>query len=199
MNRSSLLISSLLILNGAAIAIMSGYSSAAPPEIIGSQAQPVAATKERVVSQTGPLAPGTGPLGVLTVSDAGTPTANTALLAAGDPNEMATLRGIALGVSSGAGVSSPATIQAVVASDRQTAASILSGATIQDHTPVYVVKVKGGRFTSPRHPPGVAAPQHAFLTVTVDAATKRVTDIGYVDAEPDLTQIGSPVVDLAAP
>jgi hypothetical protein len=136
---------------------------------------------------------------VLTVSDAGVPTANTALLATRDPNEMATLRGIALGVSSTAGVSSPTTIQAVAASDRQTAASILSGATIQDRSPVYVIKVKGGPFTSPRHPPGVTAPQHAFLTVTVDAATKRLTDIGYVDVEPDLTQIGSSVVDLAAP
>lgn len=189
-----------LILNGAAIATMSGCSSAAPPEKIGSQAQPVAATTGRaVVSQTGPLAPGAGLLAVLTVSDAGAPTANTALLAARDPNEMATLRGIALGVSSRAGVSSPTAIHAVAASDRQTAASILSGAIIQDHAPVYVIKVKGGPFTSPRHPPGVAAPQHAFLTVTIDAATKRLTDVGYVDAEPDLTQIGSSVVDLGAP
>jgi hypothetical protein len=189
----------LLILSGVSIATVSGCSSAAPEEI-GSQAQAVAATTERVlVSQTGPLTPGTVPLGVLTVSDAGAPTANTALLAARDPNEMATLRSIALGVSSMAGVSSPATIQAVAASDRQTAAFVLSGATIQDHAPVYVVKVKGGPFTSPRHPPGATAPQHAFLTVTIDAATKRLTDIGYVDVEPDLTQIGSSVVDLAAP
>ncbi len=98
-----------------------------------------------------------------------------------------------------AGVSSPATIEAVAAPDRQTAESTLSGAIIPDHAPVYVLKVKGGPFTSPRHPPGVAAPQHAFLTVTVDAATKRLTDIGYVDVEPDLTQIGSSVVDLTAP
>jgi hypothetical protein len=112
---------------------------------------------------------------------------------------MATLRRIALGVSSRAGVPSPAAIQAVAASDRQTAASILSGAIIPDHAPVYVLKVKGGSFTPPRHAPGGAAPQHAFLTVTVDAATKRLTDVGYVDVEPDLTQIGSSVVDLTAP
>jgi hypothetical protein len=112
---------------------------------------------------------------------------------------MATLRGIALGISSKAGVSSPAAIQAVAASDRQTAEYILSGAIMQDRAPVYVLKVKGGPFTSRRHPPGVAAPKHAFLTITVDAATKRLTDIGYVDVEPDLTQIGSSVVDLTAP
>lgn len=98
------------------------------------------------------------------------------------------------------GVSSPAAIQAVAASDRQTAESILSGAIIPDHAPVYVLKVRGGPFTSQRKPPGVAAaPQRAFLTITVDAATKRLTDTGYDDAEPDLTQIGSPVVDLTAP
>lgn len=190
---------SLVILSCVAVAAMSGCSSAAPPEKIGSQAQPVAATTGRgLVSQTGPLAPGT--LGVLTVPDAGAPTANTALLAARDPNEMATLRGIALGVSSKAGVSSPAAIQAVAASDRQTAESTLSGAIIPDHAPVYVLKVKGGPFTSPRKPPGGAAPpQYAFLTITVDAATKRLTDTGYDDVEPDLTQFGSPVVDLTAP
>lgn len=189
----------VLVLNAAAIATMSGCSSVAAPEKVGSQAQPVTATTEAtlLVSQTGPLAPGPGILGVLTVSDAGAPPANTALLAAGDPNEMATLRGIALGVSSKAGVSTPASIQAVAASDRQTAASILSGAIIPDHRPVYVLKVTGGPFTSPHTPPGGAAPQqHAFLTVTVDAATKNLTDIGYDDVEPDLTQIGSAVVAL---
>jgi hypothetical protein len=59
--------------------------------------------------------------------------------------------------------------------------------------------MKGGPFTATHHPPGIAAPQGNVLRVTVDAATHRVTDVALVNAEPDLTQIGSHTVDLSAP
>jgi len=112
---------------------------------------------------------------------------------------MANLRGIGLRVSSAAGVSSPTTMRAAAASDHQAAQTILSGAIINDHAPVYVIKMTGGPFTATQHPPGAPAPQGNVLTVTVDAATYRVTDIGYVTVEPDLSQIGALAVDLSAP
>jgi hypothetical protein len=115
-----------------------------------------------------------------------------------DPNEMATVRSIALQVSSRAGVSSPKTMHAVAAADHQAAESMLSGAIVNDHAPVYVITMTGGPFTATRHPPQLPAPQGNVLRVTVDAATHRVTDIGYVDVEPDLSQMGSHAVDMAA-
>ncbi len=188
---------SLVVLGCVAVAAMSGCSNAAPPEVVREGAQAISDTTGMgLVSNAGSPAPGAGTLSVVTASQAGTAAANTALLAARDPNEMSALRSIALGVSSMAGVTSPTTIQAVAAHDRQAAASILSGANIEDHTPVYVIKVTGGPFTASRRAPGQAARQFAFLTVTVDAATKHLTDVGYVDDEPDLTRIGSSVVDL---
>ena len=168
----------LLLLSGAAMAAASGCSSAAPPEESGSPPLPVtAASGAAVVSRTGPTTLATESVAVLTVSDTRAPAANTALLAARDPKEMVALRTVALGVAAKAGVSSPAAFQAVAALHRQAAASVLSDAVIQDHASVYVVKVMGGPFTSPRHPPGVTPRGYAFLTVAVDAATKRVTDI----------------------
>lgn len=133
---------------------------------------------------------------VSTPPAAGTNNANAASLASGDPSVLAKLRGIALGVSSASGSSSPATMRAVAASDHQAAETILSGAIINDHAPVYVIKMTGGPFTASQHPPGAAAPQGNVLTVTVDATTYRVTDVGYVNVEPDLTQIGALTVDL---
>ena len=193
--------SRLLILSGAAITIMSGCSSAAVPEKTASQTQPLAAsTSAAFVSGTVPVTPATVATGVLTVLDAGVQSANAAQLALADATEVAKLRGMALGVSSVAGVLTPTTMQVVAASDHQAAEYILSGAVINDHAPVYVIKMAGGPFTAPQHPVGVPAPQGNFLTVTLNAATLRVTDVGYVNVEPDLSTIGtSPMVDLASP
>ena len=116
-----------------------------------------------------------------------------------DPAELAKLRGIALASSSQMGVPSPRTMHAVAASDHQAAELVLSGAVINDHAPVYVIKMTGGPFTATFHPRQAAAPQGKFLTVTVDATTHRVTDVGFVDEEPDLSRIGPEAVDLAAP
>jgi hypothetical protein len=186
-----------IILGAAAITFVSACSSAAP-DTVGSQTQPLASAMPAVLSQTGPTTPATAALAVLIVGDAGAQNASAPQLGLGDSNEVATLRGIALGVSSGAGVPSPQTMQAVAASDHQTAEFILCGAIVNDHAPVYVIKMTGGPFTATHHPPRGAAPQGSVLTVTVDAATHRVTDVGYVNVEPDLTQIGSLTVDLSA-
>jgi hypothetical protein len=113
-----------------------------------------------------------------------------------DPKVVAELRELALQASSNAGVATPKTMVAVAAADHQVAEMVLSGATIPDHAPVYVIEITGGPFTAMRHPPGANAPQGNVLVLTVDAATRRVTDIGYVDAEPDLDEIGSLKVDL---
>jgi hypothetical protein len=114
----------------------------------------------------------------------------------GDPTVLAALHDVAMRAAAIAGVSKPMTMTAVAASDHQAAETFLSGAQINDHSPVYVVKMTGGPFTARRHPPGVPAPQGSVLRLTVDAATYRVTDTGYVNAEPDLTQIGPVVVNL---
>jgi hypothetical protein len=135
-------------------------------------------------------------MGTITPPTAGSTVAQPAL---GDATVRAKLRSMALGVSSRAGVASPTTVHAVAAGDRQWAESILSGAIIPDHSPVYVIKMTGGPFTAPQHPPGAPAPQGNVLTITVDVATNHVMDIGYVNAEPDLSQFGSPSVDLMAP
>jgi hypothetical protein len=80
---------------------------------------------------------------------------------------------------------------------RMSRGRILSGAEIDDQAPVYVITLTGGPFTATRHPPGVAAPNGNVLTLTVDAATHRITDVGYVDTEPELNQLGPARVDLA--
>jgi hypothetical protein len=86
-----------------------------------------------------------------------------------------------------------------VAGDHKTAEAVLSGAIVDDQASVYVIKMAGGPFTAVQHPPGQPAPTGQFLTVTVDAATHRITDIGYANVEPDLSKIGSFTVDLSAP
>jgi len=199
----------LCVLSAAAVVVVviSGCfgSERSAPEVLASQTQPLS------------LAPANVALIPATLSDAGRPVrtdtaavmpasmppaagdANAAQQALGDPNELSKLRGIALGASSVAGVSSPKTMHVVAASDRQTAESILSGAIIYDRAPVYVIKMTGGPFTATQHPPGVAAPQGNVLTLTLDAATHRVTDVGFVNVEPDLSQIGPLTVDLSAP
>jgi hypothetical protein len=109
---------------------------------------------------------------------------------------MTELRALAMHRASVAGVSSPATIHAVACSDHQAAATVISGAGVNDHAPVYVVEMTGGPFVATGHPPGVPAPQGDVLTLTIDAQTHRVTDVGYHPVAPDLTQIDSDVVDL---
>ncbi|HEX3852660.1 MAG TPA: hypothetical protein VHW01_16945 [Polyangiaceae bacterium] len=109
---------------------------------------------------------------------------------------LAELRALALHASSVAGVSSPKTMDAVAVSDHQAAETVLSGALVNDHAPVYVIKLTGGRFTALRHPPGVLAAQGNVLTITVDAATHLVTDVCYVDVEPDLSQVGPTKISL---
>jgi hypothetical protein len=187
------------VLGAAAITIASACSNSdlTAREARMSQAEPLAAATSAplavpsVGAAGAPVDASTPPLAVPTVQQA-----STAQLALGDSNELATLRGIALGAASAAGVSSPSTITAVAASDHQAAEFILCGAVINDHAPVYVIKMAGGPFTATQHPGGQPAPQGSFLTLTVDATTHRVTDSGYVNVEPDLSKIGSVAVNL---
>ncbi len=190
------------ILSAGAMAVISGCSGSdrTAPETLASQTQPLATAGVPLIPAT--LSDAGIPVRTVGVSASPQPAAgvqNAAPVAVGDPGVMANLRGIALRVSSAAGVSSPTTMRAVAASDHQAAQTILSGAIINDHAPVYVIKMTGGPFTATQHPPGAPAPQGNVLTVTVDAATYRVTDIGYVTAEPDLSQIGALTVDLSTP
>jgi hypothetical protein len=129
----------------------------------------------------------------LTIPDAGTPDAAQADLS--DPNVVNQLRSFALQYSSLSGVSSPTAILAVAAADHQVAQTIISGAIVSDHSPVYVIEMTGGPFTSTHHPRGAPAPQGNALTLTLDARTLRIMDFGYHPVAPDLTQIGS-VVNL---
>lgn len=162
-------------------------------------------SSDRVTSSEGKLelglasAPAALPFssGTLTVPDAGPGDPQAAQAALADPDVLATLRGLALHFSSLSGVPSPKTMQVVAASDHQAAETILSGAVVNDHAPVHVIKMTGGPFTAKLHPPGAQAPQGNVLTITVDARTHRVTDVGYVNVEPNLSQIGPVVVNLA--
>ena len=175
--------SSRLTLCATAIALVSGCSSAP-----GSSAS--ASSGSATVEARAPSAPG--------VVTAG-PGAGPSLRGLSDPDVMSKVRSVAMARSSRAGVSSPATMRAVAASDHQAAQDVVSGAIVNDHAPVYVVAMTGGPFTASHHPPGVAAPQGDVLTVTVDARTFRVTDVGIHSAAPDLTAIDSKAVDLLAP
>ncbi len=175
-------------------------------EPLKSQAQPLAATSGAVPmpTATAPAVPTAAPAPVLmhasavpTVTYSEAPKPSTAQLNLGDPSELTTLRGIALRAATRAGVSSPKTTHAVAASDHQAAEMLLSGTIVYDHAPVYVIKMTGGPFTASSSP-GRPAPRGEFLTVTVDAATHRITDVGFVNAEPDLSRIGSFIADVSA-
>ncbi len=109
------------------------------------------------------------------------------------------LRQAAHGIAKRAGVESPTTMLAVAAADHQAAEAALSGAVIDDHAPVYIVQMTGGTFTALRHPRGAPAPHGDVLTVTFDATTMQVTDIGYDSIAPDLKQIDARPVDLLVP
>lgn len=115
-----------------------------------------------------------------------------------DPRVVAKLHDVALELSSIAGESSPTTMYAAAVSDHQAAERVLSGAVINDHAPVFVIVMTGGPFTALEAPPGVPATEGTVLTAVVDAATYDVTDVGIVNAEPDLSTIASATVDLNA-
>jgi hypothetical protein len=135
-------------------------------------------------------------LSKLTVPDARLGDPDAAQAGLSDRNVLAKLQTLALQASSGAGISSLSTIVATAAADHQAAESIISGAIINDHTPVYVVQMTGGPFTATQAAPGASAPQGNVLTLTLDAQTYRLTDISFTPNAPDLTQIGSPIVNL---
>jgi hypothetical protein len=131
--------------------------------------------------------------------DAGPAKPRAAQSGLSDPNVVAKLRDMGLQASAHAGVPSPKTMVAVAASDHSAAAMIVSGASLPDHSPVYVIVVTGGTFTvDASRPPGAPAPQGSVLTLTVDAATLQATDGGVRNTEPDLDKIGSVQVDLLA-
>lgn len=69
-----------------------------------------------------------------------------------DPNVINKLRSFGLQASSLAGVSSPTAMLAVAASDHQVAQTMISGAIVNDHSPVYVIEMTGGPFSASRPP-----------------------------------------------
>jgi len=58
------------------------------------------------------------------------------------------------------------------------------------------VQMTGGTFTATHHRYGQPAPRGTVLTVTFDAATMEVTDVGYDTVAPDLTKIDPQPIDL---
>lgn len=113
-----------------------------------------------------------------------------------DATVRANLEETARALAKRAGVESPVSMVAVAAADHQAAEAVVSGAILDDHAPVYVVQMTGGTFTSDHHPYGGPAPHGDILTVTFDAATLQVTDVGYDSIAPDLTKIDLQQVDL---
>jgi hypothetical protein len=131
--------------------------------------------------------------------DAGPPDPKAEQSGLGDPKVIAKLRDIGLQASSHAGVPSPKTMVAVAASDEQAAEMALTGGSVPSHAPVYVTVITGGTFTlDASRPPGAPAPQGTVLTVTVEQATFRTTEVGLTKKQPDLDKIGSDQVDLLA-
>src|ERR1700690_2680540 len=141
------------VFGAAAITIASGCANSdqTDREALMSRALPLTAASAPLAVPT--VAGTHTPVPVPTLADSGPTGVSSAQLALGDPNELATLRSIALGAASTAGVSSPNTIHTVAASDHQTAEFVLSGAIIPDHAPVYVITMRGGPFTATHHPP----------------------------------------------
>ncbi|MBV9949620.1 MAG: hypothetical protein JOZ69_22455 [Myxococcales bacterium] len=103
---------------------------------------------------------------------------------------------MALQASSADGVPSPK-IEAVASADHQAAEKVVSGDIVNDHVAVYVVEVTGGTFTEngASIPPGASVPTGSALTLTVDAQSFRLLDVGLTDRAPDLTALG-PAVSL---
>lgn len=139
-----------------------------------------------------------GRIGELVPVEAATISADEAIAALADRKVQSSLLDLALRVSADAGVLQPGKVIAVAAADHQVAETLVSGAIINDHAPVYVLKITGGRFTARHHPSDAPAPQGEVLTITVDAATLRVTDLGIDDVDLDLNALGH-AVDLSSP
>jgi hypothetical protein len=114
----------------------------------------------------------------------------------GDRDVVAKLREMALQAAS-TGESTPTTMYAVAVSDHQDAETALGGSIIYDHAPVYVIVIVGGPFTARGSPPGALAPQGDVLTLTIDAASYDVTDVGIGNVEPDLSKVALARVDLS--
>lgn len=91
------------------------------------------------------------------------------------------------------GVDRPATMVAVAAVDHAAAEEAISGAQLDEHDPVFVVQVTGGQFTALRHPPNQPAPSGNVLTVTYDAKTLQVLDVGLDEVAPAIERLGKPV------
>lgn len=182
------------ILSVAVIVTMGGcsVSSPTPPEVLASQSAGLTVAGATLIpaNSLGDASPV-----VATSSDAQT---ITGLVPTGleDNNQVSTLRGIAMSASSVAGVSTPSRMLAVAAADHQAAEFAVGGSLVNDHAPVYVIEMAGGPFTATQHPRGAATPQGQFLIVTIDATSQRVVDVGYVNAEPDLTKVGASVKDI---
>lgn len=115
-----------------------------------------------------------------------------------DSEVQAKLRALSLGAASIAGVPSPQTMLAVWSPDHQAAESVVSGDTIFDHAPVYVVEMTGGTFTALRGGPANMPPHGQVLTLTINADTFETTDVGIHDMTTDLRRINGHVVNLLA-
>ena len=107
---------------------------------------------------------------------------------------LASLRSTVLPFAKLSGVEVPLTMRATSVADWQAAQTTLSGAFVNDHAPVFVVQMTG-HFTSFLKPPGADAPTGDVMTVTVNAQTMQVTDIGYhkTAEAPDMANMGSAV------
>jgi len=158
--------------------------------ILSACSAPVQETTPTTSARPAPTSPALAVLVPSSASDAGTPSM-------ADPNLVSQLRSLGNLISASHGIPSPSTMHAVAVADHQLAETFISGAVINDHAPVYVVRMTGGPFTAPNHPPNAPAPQGNVLTVTFNATTMRVTDIGIDPEAPDLTPIGQ-VTDLLA-
>ena len=106
------------------------------------------------------------------------------------------LRQASMELAVNAGVSAPATMRAVAAKSHRAAEAVISGADLADDSPVYVVQMTGGSFTATHARPGLAPYVGNVMTVTYDADTMRVTDIGFDEAPADLGRIDAEIVDL---
>ena len=180
-----------------------GCSSASSPEPSASEpspsnSEPSAANPEPSLSQKSGLSAASSHSANIAAATPLARVAGRTFVGLDDADEAARVRGVVLPIARAAGVLSPAKVHAVVATDHQAAEFALSGALVTDHDPVYVVKMTGGPFTALQHPKGVDSPKGNVMTITLDAVTHRVTDVGYVDEEPDLAKIDSHVVDIGA-
>ena len=121
--------------------------------------------------------------------------ANTALK---DQSVVHKLHDMGMEAASTSGEPSPTTMRVLWFSDHQAAETALGGSIVYDHSPVYVIVMTGGPFTGRGSPYGAPIPEGHVLTLTVNAATYEITDVGIGDVEPDLSEIASASVDLSA-